>query len=143
MLTEYRFPIRQRAKHTPKRVRALQTTRAQERPALGAIRSRPEQLVYWALLELGYRKEDIFVQQPIMGGRDIRGGFVGDIVVYKPHPCLISIKGYYWHSNDEKEFLNDAVLAGEYSEYVVIWDYEIPTYEAAVEVVRMRVGRPL
>ena len=142
MLTNYRFPVRQKAKHTP-RSNALKNKHTQSDPGSNRFGSKPEQWVYQALLALGYKPEDIEIQRPILGGRDIRGGFVGDIVVYKPQPCLISVKGKYWHNNDEKEFLDDAVLSSIYSEYVVIWDYEMPTYEALVEVVRMRVGRPL
>jgi hypothetical protein len=97
---------------------------------------------YLALLELGWRDEDIALQTPLMGGRQIKGGAVVDIILYKPQPCAISLKGRYWHGNNEEEFLEDARLSAEFPEYVVIWDDEAPTYEAMREVVLQRIGRP-
>ena len=139
----FRFPVKRRAKGTPPaRAPRAQSDQIEERLLSYPGATRPEELVYRALLYLGYNREDIVLQQAVAGGRSFPGGFVGDIIVYKPHPCLITVKGAYWHSNDEKEFLDDAFLAGEYPEYIIIWDYEVPTFEAAVQVVASRVGRP-
>ena len=135
----YRFSTR-RPKGTPDRPPAMRSDKAFEMDYPGT--STPERWIYRALLELGYRPENIRIQQSVLGGRDRPGGFVSDIIVYKPHACLINPKGFWWHRNDEKEFYDDAVLAGMYPEVVIIWDYEAPTYEAMREIIRVRVGRP-
>jgi len=141
MLKPYQFPTKRKAKGTPKPAPAIKSGDIPSMNYPGT--TKPEQMVYLALLQLGYKPEDISVQQSVFGGRDFPGGYVGDIIVYKPHPCFISVKGKYWHSNDEKEFIDDAFLSDKYPEYVVIWDYEIPTLDDAIRVVTFRVGKPL
>ena len=110
--------------------------------ALLPFGSRMESWCYSALLELGWKAQDIAVQVAINGGRTMPGGQVIDIVLYKPTSCAISLKGEYFHSDDADETFKDAVAMQYFTEYVVIWWKEAPTYEAMLTVVRERVGRP-
>ena len=104
--------------------------------------SRMEDWGYYALLELGWKPEDITTQRGIDGGRSLPGGQVVDIVLYKPTSCAISYKGEYWHGNPDEETFDDARIAAIYDEYVVIWWREAFTYDMMYQVTLERVGRP-
>lgn len=104
--------------------------------------SRMEDWGYRALLALGYKEENISVQKSIDGGRNLPGGQVVDIVLYKPTPCAISFKGEYWHGNPDEETFDDARIMNIYDEYVVVWWREAFTYDMMYNVLLARVGRP-
>lgn len=101
-----------------------------------------EDWCYRALLALGWREEDITVQRSIYGGRNLPGGYVVDIVLYKPTSCAISLKGEYWHGKSDEETIDDARIAELYNEYVVIWWREANTYDMMYQVCLERIGRP-
>lgn len=138
----FQFPVR--------RVQGVQvkppTQPKPERQAQDALPvilgSNLEAWAYRSLLELGWPKDDITLQRSIYGGRTLPGGQIVDIVLYKPTSCAISLKGKRFHGNSGEETIDDARIAQIYDEYVVIWDYETPTYEAMVNVIEARVGRP-
>lgn len=104
--------------------------------------SRMEDWGYRALLALGYKAENISTQRGIDGGRNLPGGQVVDIVLYKPTSCAISFKGEYWHGNADEETFDDARVARIYDEYVIVWWREAFTYEMMYQVLLARVGRP-
>lgn len=137
----FQFKVK-RTKGTPENKSTLLPKQEKEEEVLEPFGSRLEQWVYQALLALGWKKENIELQRSILGGRRLKGGHVADIILYKPAPCLISVKGEYWHANDEEEFRDDAVLMEQYPDYVVVWGKNIPTYEAAFSYLAVKVGRP-
>lgn len=102
-----------------------------------------EVMVYQALLRAGWRKSDIEVQTPILGGRNFRGGQVIDFVVNRPSPLPIEANGNYWHRNAEIEYMATVEAWNVYGvEPVIIWGSEAATPEMAYQVVVSRVGRP-
>ncbi len=98
--------------------------------------------VYQALLHLGWRRESIAIQTPILGGRQQRGGQVVDFVVYAPQPVPIYANGEYWHRDPEREAQAQADAREVFGvEPVVIWGEEAATDDMARAVVLARVGR--
>ena len=140
MLMAYQFQISKgRGRKVDKPKVSVKTSKADERIILG---SSMEDWCYQALLALGWPKDDITVQRSIYGGRNLPGGYVVDIVLYKPTSCAISLKGEYWHGNSDEETIDDARIMRIYDEYIVIWWREANTYDMMYQVVLERVGRP-
>lgn len=78
-------------------------------------------------------------QVPFMGGRSVRGGMVVDFIVSNPFPIPVEMMGEYWHSGalGAGDRLRLAILMNIFDrEPVEIWDYEVPTQDAADQVVR-------
>jgi hypothetical protein len=101
-----------------------------------------EALAYKALRSLGWAEDQIRVQAPVYGGRDEKGGYVMDIIVYTPMPVAISLKGRYWHDDPYDEMIDDARLLEVFTNYEVIWDDEATTFDAMRQIMEQKVGRP-
>lgn len=138
--TTYQFPVRKaRGAKVEVPNPTIQKAGGATATVLG---SSMEDWCYYALLALGWPKDDITVQRSIYGGRDFPGGQVVDIVLYKPTSCAISLKGEYWHGNSMEETIDDARISKIYNEYVVIWWREAHTYDMMYQVCLERIGRP-
>ncbi len=107
------------------------------------IGSSLEQRIYNALLAVGWRRDAIEIQTPILGGRSTKGGQVLDFVVYRPTPVPICANGEYFHRDDGVEFIKTAQVMEQYGIMpVIIWGEEAQTPDQAEAVVLARVGRP-
>jgi hypothetical protein len=106
------------------------------------MQSSLEMRVYQALLALGWKKEQIDVQTPVLGGRRRVGGLVLDFIVYTPLPIPIRVNGEYWHKNAETEAEMENKLKNYFkAEIVTIWGDEARTLQDAISVVRRKVGK--
>lgn len=137
----YKFKVK-RSKGTPENKNTRLTKQESPEIILEPFGSLLEQWVYKALLALEWKKENIELQRAVMGGRRIKGGHIADIILYKPTPCVISVKGEYWHPNDQDEFIEDTVMMNMYPDYIVVWGRDISSYEAALSYLAVKVGRP-
>lgn len=76
----------------------------------------------------------------ILGGFAVTGGIVVDFVVHIPFAVPLEVFGRRWHSGgfgaDDRLKLAVETHYFDGREPIVIWDYEIPTQEAADSVVR-------
>ncbi len=140
----YQFPVKQPRAAT--RVRPPTGATRKERKVEPEIAlpfgSKLEKWGFKALLQLGYKPDQIRTQANWFGGREWPGGQVIDIIVYKPYACAISFKGDFWHKDSGEELFDDARLMQEFDEYIVIWEHEVPDYGAMYQVMLERVGRP-
>lgn len=100
---------------------------------------------YWVSLALDKLDLSYQFQYPIAGGKTRRGGQMLDFMVYtKPLPTPVAVQGKYWHSgkHEQDTVFNVAKinqqLRGRCMPVVEIWDYELPTPERALVVVRER-----
>jgi len=94
-------------------------------------------------LALMYYDLDFVYQMDIAGGRTRRGGMVLDFMVFtKPLYTPVNIVGAYWHTGQTKleddlrknTIMNE--MRGMIKEPVDVYDYEIPTLDAAKQIVR-------
>jgi hypothetical protein len=96
-----------------------------------------------ALTRLGYQ---YMFQYSIQGGRLAGGQVIDFMVATVPLPTPVFIQGSYWHSGTygRSRLLNlaktEAALGGQAYPPVEVWDYEIPTMEDAMRVIRQRLG---
>lgn len=78
-------------------------------------------------------------QVPVLGGSQVRGGFIIDFVVSNPFQIPVEMMGQYWHSGvlGAGDRLRLAILTNLFDrEPVEIWDFEVPDQDAADRVVR-------
>lgn len=94
---------------------------------------------WWVALALWKLDLDFSFQLPIMGGRDRKGGFVVDFVVYNPTATPVEVFGEYWHR--ESLGAGDNLRLALYRQYfgketVIIWGSEAIDEETTLRVVR-------
>lgn len=143
MMTTYQYPTRKRARPSKSEEGRVVLPRAGlSMDDLGRLGSKLELACYQALLSLGWKEDDLQLQTSYFGGRRIHGGSVVDIIVV-PIYTAISLKGEYWHNDPDEELLEDARMIQTFRRYVVIWDYETPTFEMMKAIVLERVGRAI
>jgi hypothetical protein len=84
-----------------------------------------------------------YYQFEIEGGRRVRGGQVIDFYTPDTLPAwLIYVQGQYWHGRETERQLNIAKAEqsfGGHAKVIEIWDYDIPTLEDALRVIKERV----
>lgn len=110
-----------------------------------AVDSKEEGRIIVAAQALGMRFE---YQVPFFGGTVLRGGQVLDFLFHTaPKLTPLYMLGAYWHSYGREA---STVLAihqfrsrtGHYlRKPVLVWDFEVPTVEAASRILLERVGR--
>lgn len=93
-----------------------------------------------------YFKLNYSYQYPVNGGRQ-RGGQVIDFMIWKPPlPIPVYVQGDYWHSGARgvedtlKQYTLEQDTKGQFDRPVLIWEHECETLEAAIAVVRERIG---
>ena len=143
MMNAYQYPVKKRARPSKSTEGRVTLPRAGlSMTELGELGSNLELSCYKALLSLGWKADDLQLQTSYFGGRRIHGGSVVDIIVV-PIYTAISLKGEYWHQDPDEELLEDARMMQTFRRYVVIWDYETPSFEAMKSVVLTRIGRAI
>lgn len=143
MMNAYQYPTKKRARPSKSEEGRVVLPRAGlTMGELGELGSKLELACYQALLSLGWKADDLQLQTSYFGGRRIHGGSVVDIIVV-PIYTAISLKGEYWHSDPDAELLEDARMMNTFRRYVVIWDYEVPSFTAMKQVCLERVGRAI
>lgn len=143
MMTTYQYPTRKRTRPSKSEEGRVVLPRAGlTLDDLGKLGSKLELACYQALLSLGWKEDDLQLQTSYFGGRRIHGGSVVDIIVV-PIYTAISLKGEYWHNDPDEELLEDARMMQTFRRYVVIWDYEVPSFAAMKAVCLERVGRAI
>jgi hypothetical protein len=96
-----------------------------------------EMNVLWALLQMGYRMEDIGYQVPIDGGRMSRNGLVVDFVLYTPTPIPIQVGATWWHKNSAEDTLEDARILNHFGRLPIrLFDIDADTREHALAALR-------
>jgi hypothetical protein len=113
------------------------------REAKGEVNSKPayEMNVLWALLQMGYRMEDIGYQVPIDGGRMSRNGLVVDFVLYTPSAIPIQVGATWWHKDSGEETLEDARILNWFGRLPIrIFDVDADTKEHALAALRRELG---
>lgn len=143
MMKTYQYPTRKRTRPSKSEEGRVVLPRAGlSMTELGELGSKLELACYQALLSLGWKEDDLQLQTSYFGGRRIHGGSVVDIIVV-PIYTAISLKGEYWHSDPDAELLEDARMMSTFRRYVVIWDYEAPSFAAMKQICLERVGRAI
>lgn len=112
-----------------------------DRPEMGLIQNQEpgSKEEWWVALALWKLNLDFRFQVPVMGGRDRRGGFIVDFVVYNPMPTPVEVFGQYWHENQlgAGDNLRIAMLRDYFNmEPVIIWGSEATSEEDTLRVVR-------
>ena len=123
------------------------TTMAQIVPVQGKMpQSKEEFWVALALNKLGIR----YTFQYPVGGYRLRGSTIIDFMIEtRPLQTPLWVNGLYWHGAENMQSTLASIretmrkLRGKVTTEIIIWDYEIPTEEVTLEVVRMRVGKGL
>jgi hypothetical protein len=96
---------------------------------------------WWVALALWKLQMPFSFQVPVMGGRDRKGGFIVDFVVYNPIAVPVEVFGNYWHEGDMGA--GDSLRLALYRQYfgretVIIWGSEAVDEDATLEVVRRK-----
>lgn len=108
------------------------------------VQNKHASLYEWRVAKaLDRLKLEYIFQQPIMGGRTLRGGFIIDfLVLTAPLPTPMWVHGEYWHVGKQQSVddLQQAILrsafAMTYGEPVILWGEKLQTDEDAYRAVR-------
>lgn len=111
----------------------------------GLILGRPagSKLEWYVALGLETLEYEFEYQVPIRGGRDRMGGQILDFLVHTPGKFTpVDTKGAYWHTgvHDDRYELERALRGMNYRDIVEIWDDECPDKDAAIQLLRKRLG---
>lgn len=139
----YRYPAPKRiAKIKPARI---PSTLVPEKETITLIQGRmPGSVEEWRMAMGLYKAGYIFeYQKPVLGGY-LPGGQIIDFWITSTYlPTPLYVNGKHWHSNGNIEEYKVAklkkILRGYIREPVVVWDYELPSVDAAVIIARRRV----
>lgn len=102
---------------------------------------------YWVSLALDKLGYDYYYQYKVYGGTNLLGGQVIDFwVLTNPLPTPLYVQGKYWHGGDKAQASRYKIAqltsdyAGQILTPVEIWDYEIPTPDVTLLVVKARLA---
>jgi hypothetical protein len=106
-----------------------------------------EELVFRALVSLGWREEDIVTQRPVAGGRSRPGGQVVDFLLYRGGTLfrIVEVDEEHWHRDPSREYLQDVQLMEWYHTLlppVHLYGNEVETFELARATIAREIGRP-
>jgi len=96
---------------------------------------------WWVALALWKLNLSFRFQVPIMGGRDRRGGFIVDFIVYTPVATPLEVFGNYWHRNQMGmgDSMRISILRDYFNrEPVIIWGSEATDEDETLAVVRRK-----
>ncbi len=96
----------------------------------------------WALMQAGWRLDQIGYQQSIDGGRASRNGLVIDFILYTPSPIPIQVGATWWHRDSGEETLEDARIQNAIGRAPLkCFDVDCDTREHALAWVLREIGR--
>ena len=121
------------------------TYKEPDRPEMGTIQGQEpgSKEEWWVARALWKLNIDFRFQVPVMGGRDRKGGFIVDFVVFNPQPTPVEVFGEYWHENELGA--GDNLRLAMYRQYfgketVIIWGFEATSEEETLRVVREKLA---
>jgi hypothetical protein len=110
----------------------------------GVFGSTLESRIYYAMLALGWKPNQIEAQVDIFGGRARKNGQVVDFVLYTPTPLPIRAQGEHWHQDAGLELIHQLQIHWAYGvDPIDIWGRDAKTIEQAKMTVLQKIGRPL
>lgn len=150
MIKPYQFGKGKSRKEEVRKIDASRfTVEKSEEPSIGLVQGiKPDSVQEWRVaLALMRRKVDFRFQYAVSGGRSVRGGQVIDFLVYTvPLATPLYVNGDYWHNktNDPERAFKLAEMKrltnGQFADPVELWEHEIPTVDAAISVLRRKLG---
>jgi hypothetical protein len=100
-----------------------------------------ENNMLWALLQAGWKMEQIAYQYPIDGGRASRNGLVIDFVLFSPSAIPIQVGATWWHRDSGEEGLEDARIAARFGRLPLrFFDQDVDTKAHALASVLREIG---
>jgi len=100
-----------------------------------------EKNALWALLQAGWKLDQIAYQVPIEGGRLSRNGLLIDFILYTPSPIPIQVGSTWWHRDSSLETLEDARISNWFGRLPIrLFDIEVDTHEHALASVLREIG---
>lgn len=145
----YQFPVKKQKKVSikPRPLDIAKTTKNDViLPVQGIMPDSKEE--YWVAKALHQIGMKFYFQYRVKGGTRVKGGQVIDFWLLTPIlDTPLWVNGVYWHSGaraaDDSYKVAEIkrIYRGRIYEPIIIWDYEIPTPELALSVVKARVER--